>query len=228
MALMFALLLFLLGLVAAAPPNGHFEPCAPRECGPMPMLMLRCVDGTSAGYTCQRNATTGVCALVSPHCPNDNHTHRPIIRHGPYPVASHPYNHTAANSSAVDTAASTVLYTSQQPTFNCSRLQCGPSIMPVLRTCPGGEHAYPLCAWVSELQRCGYLDPSCSYPGWRDHDFAVDESADVGLSAAEMAVQGTARERCERGGCMLPMYIRLCADGSTVRPRCVWSSSNGT
>ena len=207
------------------------------------MLLLRCPDGTVAGYTCQRDAQSGRCHLVSPHCPSShdngtstNTTYPPLtIHHGPYRNSPQPYNRTAHNTTTTTTTTTTALYTSQQPIFNCSRHQCGASIMPILRTCPDGTHAYPLCAWVTERQHCGYLDPSCSYPGWRSDPGSTNESAAVEellyvgeLDGGGGVDSGMARQLCERGGCMLPMYVRMCPDGSTVRPHCVWSTVNGT
>ena len=236
----------LLHVVVSSPSSSiapdSFTPCFPRECGPMPMLVLQCPDGTAAGYTCQRNTTTGMCRLVSPHCPphtthanhstNDTSTHQShhhTIHHGPTPVASLPYN-----ASAHHTTPHTSYYTSPHPVFNCSRRQCGASIMPIVRTCPDGSHAYPLCAWVTERRRCGFLDPSCSFPGWRSDGPSDNESAAAESLFADddaMSADGgepAARQLCERGGCVLPMYVRMCPDGSTVRPHCVWSTVNGS
>ena len=227
----------------------------------MPMLVLQCLDGTVAGYTCDRNATDGSCLLLSPHCPpppshtadgsgsdgngtsTTNSSHHYTIHHGPYHVPAVPYNRTA-DTATTSATAFTAQYTSAHPVFNCSRRECGASIMPIVRTCPDGSHAYPLCAWVSERQHCGYLDPSCHYPGRRADPLtstgqlaAVEvmyvEEGEVGSSGSGSGggVDGTAaarRQRCERGGCMLPMYVKMCVDGSTVRPHCVWSSMNGT
>jgi len=219
----------------------------------MPMLVLQCLDGTVAGYTCHRSTKDGTCRLLSPHCPpaalpadgssgsasNGTSTNstspRYIIHHGPYHVPSFPYNPPPSN--ATSASSFTAYYSSAHPAFNCSRRQCGASIMPIVRTCPDGSHAYPLCAWVTERQHCGYLDPSCSYPGRRD------DPPSTGVAVAEVEelyaagrLEGSggginvtlARQRCESGGCMLPMYIKLCPDGSHVRPHCVWSSGNGT
>ena len=206
----------------------------------MPMLVMQCPDGTVAGYTCQRSADDGKCVLVSPHCPpahaadssgnNDTSTSsspRHTIHGGPTRVPPVPYNRSAHNASM------TAFYSSSHPTFNCSRRQCGASIMPIVRTCPDGSHAYPLCAWVAERRHCGYLDPSCSYPGWRSDSESIDGSTAVDVLYAEGVLGGgidgtVARQVCERGGCMLPMYVKVCPDGSTVRPHCVWSNFNGT
>ena len=241
------LLSCLLHVIASLPspssPSPDFsKPCTARECGAMPMLMLQCSDGTAAGYTCQRNATTGICRLVSPHCPpqptggssddtngtSTNSSHGHTIHYGPSRIAPIPYYHSTSASSHTS-----ALYTSSQPVFNCSRRQCGASIMPLLLTCPDGSHAYPLCAWVSERHHCGYLDPSCSYPGWRSDAMAsINSAADVELLDADGKLMGgghgTARQICERGACTLPMYIKLCLGGTSVRPHCVWSNVNGT
>ena len=50
------------------------------------------------------------------------------------------------------------------PIFNCSRSTCGPNPMMIIRTCPNGRSAHPLCAWLSDRQRCGYRPPDCNYP----------------------------------------------------------------
>ena len=226
--------------------------CNAGDCGPMPMLMLLCDDGTSAGYTCQRNATTGSCRIVSPHCPThspDNTTtsnNDSTATHSPPPAHSglhrntpQYFNHSSATTATTDIAdttetAFTAAYaTPEHPVFNCSRRQCGASIMPILKTCPDGSHAYPLCAWVSQRQRCGFLDPSCRFSGWRDWSLSVDvEELDVvavsGTTNSSANSTAAQQAHCERGGCILPMYVKMCPGGHSVGPHCVWTSVDGT
>ena len=242
-ALLVLLLSCLLHLIVCSTPSlplsGPSQPCHPRECGAMPMLVMPCPDGTAAGYTCQRDTADGICKLVSPHCPpysnrTDNSNNNNNSTSTPQPTAHYPVRSSLHRNPAVPTTTTSSLVSlPTQPFFNCSRRQCGVSIMPVLLTCPDGSHAYPLCAWSIRRQHCAYLDPSCNYPGWRTDPPASTSNSNTNaavewLASTDGVDDGTAQQMCESGGCVLPMYVKLCPGGGSVRPHCVWTTVNGT
>lgn len=156
----------------------HASPGMPCSCGHMPLVVVRCADGSGAEYTCQYDDELQRCTLSPPRCPS-----------GFFP------------------AAAAVAPPSDLPVLNCSKLECGPSVTLVIRTCPDGRHAHPLCAWLPGRQRCGYRDPDCRFP-------------DPQLDVASV----TDGQPC---ACLLPMHVRLCDNGVTVAPYCRYSERAG-
>ena len=226
---------------------GSSVACSRWSCGPMPMVLVRCADGTNAGYRCQD--VNGRCTMMPPHCASG-----PLTQFGPINRTASDVDSSSGDSVFSSSSSSSTLAAFPNADPAVSSSSSSASLIPAAASSTSSSSSssslpLPAVAVPTPVTRSQSPMFNCSRQQCGPMIALYVLSCPSGRSAHPLCAWLSSAGRCgylsascdypdfrdpplaadceEGGGCVLPQYVRYCGAGQTVAPYCRWDDDSG-